>query len=286
MNVFISADMEGITGLTTPEDVVSGERAYDRGVELLHGDVNAAIEGAVDAGASEIVVNDSHSGMRNLDRSRLDDRATLIRGNTKPRSMMQGLTPDHDVAFFVGYHAKAGTPGGVLNHTFFGHELVRLVVNDRAVGELGWNAGLAAHMGVPVGLVTGDDKTTAEATDELGESVETATVKRGIDRFSADCLSPVNARRTIREAASRALHTAESTPEQSLPETSALSETPVTIAAEWSATNHAHRAGGIPGVERTDGRTTSVSANTYAEAFDNSVAMLRAGGAARNEFYG
>lgn len=285
MNVFISADMEGITGLTTPEDVVSGERAYDRGTELLHGDVNAAIEGAFDGGASEIVVNDSHSGMRNLDRSRLDDRATLIRGNTKPRSMMQGLAPEHDVVFFVGYHAKAGTPGGVLNHTFFGHELVRLVVNGRAVGELGWNAGLAAHMGVPVGLVTGDDKTTAEAIDELGESVETATVKRGIDRFSADCLSPVNARTAIREAASRALP-GENTSGQSLPEPSALSDTPVTIAAEWSATNHAHRAGGIPGVERTDGRTTSVSADTYAEAFDASVAMLRAGGAARNKFYG
>lgn len=286
MNVFVSADMEGVTGLTTPEDVVSGERAYDRGIDLLHDDVNAAIEGAFDGGASEVLVNDSHSGMRNLDRSRLDDRATLIRGNTKPRSMMQGLAPEHDVAFFVGYHAKAGTPGGVLNHTFFGHELIRLVVNSREVGELGWNAGLAAHMGVPVGLVTGDDKTADEAIDELGGSVETAVVKRAIDRFSAECLSPENAQTTIREASSRALHTVERNPDQPLLESSALSDSPVTIEVEWSATNHAHRADGIPGVERTDGRTTSVSADTYAEAFDASVAMLRAGGAARNEFYG
>lgn len=286
MNVFISADMEGITGITTPEDVVNGEREYERGTDLLHGDVNAAIEGAFDGGASEVVVNDSHSGMRNLDRSRLDDRADLIRGGTKPRSMMQGLTRDHDVAFFVGYHAKAGTPGGVLNHTFFGHELIRLVVNGKEVGELGWNAGLATHLGVPVGLVTGDDTTASEAIDELGDSVETATVKRGIDRFSAECLPPVKSRTIIQEAASRTLdRTATDDLDPSMTEIS-VSETPVTIDAEWSATNHANRASGVPGIDRTGDRTTSVSADAYDEAFDASVAMLRAGGAARNEFYG
>lgn len=274
--------MEGITGITTPEDVVSGEREYERGTDLLHGDVNAAIEGAYDGGASEVLVNDSHSGMRNLDRSRLDDRARLIRGRTKPRSMMQGLSSDHGVAFFVGYHAKAGTSGAVLNHTFYGHELIRLLVDGREVGELGWNAGLAAHFGVPVGLVTGDDKTADEATDELGENVETAVVKQGIDRFSAECLSPVTSRAAIRKAATRALqHTADGGFDQST-----TTAERITIEAEWSATNHAFRAGGVPGVERTGGRTTSVSADTYCKAFDASVAMLRAGGAARNEFYG
>lgn len=274
--------MEGITGITTPEDVVSGEREYERGTELLHGDVNAAIEGAYDGGASEVLVNDSHSGMRNLDRSRLDDRARLIRGRTKPRSMMQGLSSDHSVAFFVGYHAKAGTSGAVLNHTFYGHELIRLLVDGREVGELGWNAALAAHFGVPVGLVTGDDKTADEATDELGESVETAVVKQGIDRFSAECLSPVTSRAAVRKAATRALQRAA---DGGFDQSTTTAER-ITIEAEWSATNHAFRAGGVPGVERTGGRTTSVSADTYREAFDASVAMLRAGGAARNEFYG
>jgi D-amino peptidase len=284
MNVFISADMEGITGITTPEDVVRGEREYERGTDLLHGDVNAAIEGAFDGGATEVLVNDSHSGMRNIDRSRLDDRASLIRGSTKPRSMMQGLTSEDSAAFFVGYHAKAGTPGGVLNHTFFGHELLRLVVNDREVGELGWNAGLAAHLGVPVGLVTGDDKTVAEATDELGEDeVETAMVKTGIDRFSAECLSPEESQTTIREAATRALERVDS---GDFDQPEPVCETPVTIDAEWSATNHAHRASHLSGIERTGGRTTSVSGDTYGEAFDASVAMLRAGGAGKNKFYG
>jgi D-amino peptidase len=281
VNVFISADMEGITGITTPADVVRGEREYERGTDLLHGDVNAAVEGAFDGGASEVVVNDSHSGMRNLDRSRLDDRASLIRGSTKPRSMMQGLTPEHDVALFVGYHAKAGTPGAVLNHTFYGHELLRLSVNGREVGELGWNAGLVAHLDVPVGLVTGDDKTISEASDELGDGVETAAVKTGIDRFSAECLSPEKSQTVIREAATRALEHADSGDFDQ-----PMCETPVTIEAEWSATNHAHRASGLPNVERTGGRTTSVNADTYGEAFDASVAMLRAGGAGRNEFYG
>ncbi|MFW5949136.1 MAG: M55 family metallopeptidase, partial [Halolamina sp.] len=88
MKVFISADMEGITGVAAPADVVTGEPEYERGTELLHGDVNAAVAGAFEAGAEAVLVNDSHSSMRNLDRDRLDDRADLIRGNTKPRSMM------------------------------------------------------------------------------------------------------------------------------------------------------------------------------------------------------
>jgi D-amino peptidase len=282
MNVFISADMEGITGITTPADVVRGEREYERGTDLLHGDVNAAIEGACDAGAGEVVVNDSHSGMRNLDRSRLDNRASLIRGSTKPRSMMQGLTSEHDVALFVGYHAKAGTRGAVLNHTFYGHELLRLLVNGREVGELGWNAGLAAHLDVPVGLVTGDDKTNTEAIDVFGESnVETAIVKTGVDRFSALCLPPDESQTAIREGATRALERADAGDFDQ-----PMYETPVTIEAEWSATNHANRASSAPSVERTDGRITCINSDAYNEAFDASVAMLRAGGAGRNEFYG
>lgn len=282
MNVFISADMEGITGITSPEDVVRGETEYERGTDMLHGDVNAAIEGAFIGGASDVLVNDSHYHMRNLDRVRLDDRANLVRGNTKHRSMMQGLTAEHDVAFFVGYHAKAGTPGGVLNHTILGHELIRLLINDQEVGELGWGAGLAALYNVPVGLVTGDDKTAAEAIDTLGEDdVETAVVKTGIDRFSAECLSPENAQEIIRESATRAVERAA---DDEFDQPSC--ETPVTIAAEWSATNHAHRAGGLPGVERIGGRTTSVTADTYDSAFVSSVAMIRAGSASKNKFFG
>ncbi|UPV73252.1 M55 family metallopeptidase [Halorussus limi] len=281
MRVFISADMEGITGVAAAEDVVRGEPEYDRGKELLHGDVNAAIEGARAGGATEVLVNDSHSSMRNLDRAAVDDRATLVRGNTKPRSMMQGLDADHDCALLVGYHAKAGTPGAVLNHTFFGHELLRLRVGGEEIGELGWNARLAAALGVPVGLVTGDDATVAEARGELGDAPETVAVKEGIDRFTAACRPADETTEEIRAAARRAVERAE----RGEVETRGA-ESPTRIEADWATTNLAVRAAASPGVERAGGRTTAVEADSYPETYEAAVAMLRAGGAGGDEFYG
>lgn len=280
MQVFISADMEGITGIADARDVVKGESDYADGQELMVGDVNAAVEGALAAGAESVVVNDSHASMTNVPRADLHEEARLIRGSSKPRSMMQGLARDHDVAFFVGYHAKAGTSRAVLNHTFIGHELLRVRVNDREVGELGWNAGLAAAFDVPVGLVTGDDRTATEARLTLDE-VETVAVKDGIDRFTADCRPPGETRPAIRDAAERAVERAASG-EFDQPEI----EEPVVVEADWSATNQALRASGLPGVERLGGRTTRVEAGTYPDAYEASVAMLRAGAAGRNEWYG
>lgn len=280
MKVFISADMEGITGVAAAEDVVKGEPEYERGVDLLHGDVNAAVEGAVDAGADDVVVNDSHSSMRNLARERLDDRADLIRGNTKPRSMMEGLTAEFEVALFVGYHAKAGTPEAVLNHTFFGHALQSLRVDDTEVGEIGWNVRLAGSLGVPVGLVTGDDATVREAQDELTAS-ETVQVKAGIDRFSARCRPAAATRPAITAASCRAVERAVDgalSPVQT--------DGSVTITASWATTNQAGSAAGVPGVDRRGGRRTAVTANTYPDAFDATVGMLRAGGAGTDEHYG
>jgi D-amino peptidase len=280
MKAFISADMEGITGIAAPEDVVRDEPEYERGVDLLHADVNAAVEGAVAGGAETVLVNDSHSSMRNLDRERLDDRATLIRGNTKPRSMMQGLTEEFDVALFVGYHAKAGTAEAVLNHTFFGHALQALYVDGTEVGEMGWNARLAGSLGIPVGLVTGDDATVAEARDELTDP-EVVEVKQAIDRFSARCRPTAETGPEITEASRRAVERADNgdlSPVQ-VPE-------PVEIAAAWATTNHAASAAGMPGVERQGGRRTAVTAETYPEAFEATVGMLRAGGAGTNEYYG
>lgn len=281
MRVFISADMEGVSGIAGAPDVVRGEPEYERGTELLHGDVNAAIEGACAGGATEVLVNDSHSSMRNLDRAGLDDRATLIRGGTKPRSMMQGLDSDHDVAFFVGYHAMAGTAGAVLNHTFFGSKLLRLRVNGAEAGELGWNARLAAAEGVPVGLVTGDDHTAAEARDELGETPETVAVKTGIDRFTAECPPPAVSQAAIRDGAERAVERAAAGDLES-----PAVETPTRIEADWATTNLAARAACAPGVERAGDRTSAVAGDDYPEAFEATVGMLRAGGPGENEFYG
>lgn len=282
-SVFISADMEGITGIAAPKDVVRGEDGYERGTELLHGDVNAAVAGAVAGGADEVLVNDSHATMRNLDRDRLDDRAELIRGSTKPRSMTQGLDAAHDAALFVGYHAKAGTANAVLNHTFIGHELVELRADGVEVGEMGWNARMAGELGVPVALVTGDDRTTAEAGDEVPDA-ETVAVKTGVDRFTARCRDPARTTAEIREAAERGVGRALGG-DVAVPG-AGDGEDVVTIEADWSATNHAARAAALPSVERTGGRTTAVAGDGYEAAYAASVAMLRAGAAGRNDLFG
>lgn len=281
MRIFISADMEGITGIAASEDVTMGTAEYRRGQELFHSDVNAAIEGAIAAGATEVLVNDSHSSMRNLDRAEIDDRAQLIRGSTKPQSMMQGLSDEYDGVLFVGYHAKAGTANGVLNHTFFGWKLIRLRVNDHEVGELGWNARLAGALDVPVVLVTGDDVTAAEARTELGADVETVAVKRGIDRFTACCRPVSETRSEIRDRAECAVSNA-GDDDVTIPAV----EAPIRIEADWATTNQAARAAGTPSVTRIDGRTTRVEGDDYPDVYERSVAMLRAGGAGADVQYG
>lgn len=281
MQVFISADMEGCTGIADPRDVLKPEDDYPLGRELLVGDVNAAIEGAIEAGATDITVNDSHWTMTNIKQTDLRDEARLIRGSTKRRLMTQGLTEDFDVAFFIGYHGKAGTPGAVLNHTLFPQMLVELRVNDIEVGELGFNAGLAWDLDVPVGVVSGDDKTADEARDVLGEDqVETAVVKEGVDRFTANSLPEPEARDEIRRAARDGVSRAsENDFDQG------AFDTPVSIEVDWSATNHAYRAGALNGVERTGGRTTKVVEDTYAEAYDSALAMINAASAAHNRMF-
>lgn len=281
MRVFISADMEGSTGIADPRDILEDERGYARGQSLMVGDVNAAVEGALRAGADSVLVNDSHWTMTNLPREELHDGARLIRGSSKRRLMMQGFESDHDVVFFVGYHAKAGTPHAVLNHTMFPQMLIEIDINGHEVGEMGINAGLPKHYGVPVGLVTGDDKTADEAEDEFGAGeVETVAVKEGIDRFTANSKSLAVAHEEIETAAETAVERAEADG-FSQPRF----DEPVGIEIEWAGTNHAYRAEALQVVERVGGRRTRVEGETYPEAYDAAMAMVNAASAAYNPMF-
>ena len=205
MRVFVSVDMEGVSGLTDPEEMRAGGRGYERGCELMTGDANAAVRGAFTAGAGEVVVTDAHGSTKNIRADLIDERCTLIRGPYRPLRMGQGITPSHDAAMFVGYHARAGVPHGVLNHTWMGYEIQNLYLNGDICGEIRLIAGLAGSMGVPVALVTGDEAACAEAREVLGD-VETVEVKKGIDRYSAELLPPARAQNRIEEAATRALN--------------------------------------------------------------------------------
>jgi D-amino peptidase len=197
VRVHISADMEGTTGVTGWDDVEPGKPAYERFRKLLTADVNAAIQGAFEGGATSAVVNEAHDGMRNILIEDLDERAEMISGLHKPLDMMEGVQ-DSDLTFFIGYHARAGE-AGVLAHTLFG-EFASVELNGEPASEARLCATLAGLSGVPVGLVSGDDVICAEA-EKLFPGVRTAIVKQAIDTFSAHCLAPRAAGERIRTAA-------------------------------------------------------------------------------------
>jgi D-amino peptidase len=177
--VFISADMEGISGISASDQLSSAGAEYGRSRKMMADDVNAAIRGARAGGATTIVVNDSHGSMRNLRLEDLDPGVRLISHSFKRSGMMEGLDESFDAVIFIGYHAKAGHPAGLFAHT--GSGVVRDVrVNGRSMGEGGLNTTVAAWYGVPVVLVTGDDVAVKQVA-EIATSARTVAVKRAIN---------------------------------------------------------------------------------------------------------
>jgi D-amino peptidase len=215
VKVLISADMEGTCGVVSwtqvmPPEVVgaaepSSQKRYDRTRRRMTAEVNAAVEGALAGGADEVIVNDSHDGMRNLIPEELHPAVRFITGNDKPLGMVQGVDLEGiGAVFYTGYHAKAGTPAAPLAHTWTGW-LNDVRLDGVSTGEFGINAAVAGHFGVPVVLVTGDSKAVAQTQAFLGDQVVGAVVKEGISTFSALHLHPVAAQNLIREAAEAAI---------------------------------------------------------------------------------
>lgn len=214
MKVLISADMEGTTGVSSWIHVTAQEEAgggpanqseYERARLRMTREVNAAIEGALEGGADEVIVNDSHDGQRNLIAEELHRECRFISGNDKPLGMMQGVDLDGiGAVFYTGYHAKAGTPGGPLAHTWTTW-LNDIRFDGRSTGEFGLNAVIAGHFGVPVVLVTGDEKAVAQTQEILGEQVVGVPVKTGISTTAAIHLQPAKAQDLIREGARQAM---------------------------------------------------------------------------------
>lgn len=205
MKIYISADMEGISGINSPEYVRVGDgRLYAEGRRLLTGDINAAVAGAFEGGADEVIVADMHGGSNNVIAQDVDERALLLVGAPcVPRFAF--LDGQVDGMILLGYHAMNGTPMATLEHTMSSAAWHRFAVNGRAWGELGIDATLAAEAGVPVVMVSGDDKLCAEARAFLGGQVETACVKQGLGRQQALCLSVARGQRLVRERARSAV---------------------------------------------------------------------------------
>jgi len=211
MRVYISVDMEGIAGVSHARPTDRGDSEYPAAVELMVGETNAAIEGAVAAGATDILVNDSHGGMYNLRPIDLHPDARVLLGQ-KAWSMVAGAEPNEggqpafDVALLVGYHARAGHPTGTIAHTYTGAP-TETRLDGRATGEYGFNALILGAWGIPVGLVAGDEALEAEVATWLPWA-ERVVVKQAHGTSAAASIHPDRARALIRAASTRAVERA------------------------------------------------------------------------------
>jgi D-amino peptidase len=250
VKVFISSDMEGTAGVVDWDQCIAGGSQYDYYTELLTAEINAAIEGAQAAGATEFLVNDSHSKMMNLKPDALAGRAGYLSGRYKPMYMMQGLDASFDAVFFVSYHGSMNSRGSVLSHTYYPAAFAEVTVNGEVAGEAGINALVAAAYQVPIVLVTGDT-TTAKETARFCPNVHTAVVKTSVTRFAAASLHPATACDRIRAEARAAIeHLATATPPRFEP--------PVTVDILFRASDYCELAARIAGVERTGDLTATI----------------------------
>ena len=250
MKIFISSDMEGTAGVVDWDQCMAGGAQYPYYTDLLTREINAAIEGAQAAGATEFLVNDAHSKMVNLRPDALAGRASYLSGRYKPMYMMQGLDSSFDAIFLVSYHGSMGSDGSVLSHTYFPMAFAEVTINGIVAGEAGINSLVAAAYGVPIVLVTGDD-TTAEETRRFCPHIRAAVVKQSITRFSAESLHPEAAQQLIREQARLAIE------ELAAPEP-APSAT-VTLGISFRSSDYCELASRIAGVERTGTLTATIA---------------------------
>lgn len=205
VKIFLSCDMEGVAGIVDwAQCRPDGGTAYAMGCRLMLDEVNAAIDGALAAGATDVVVNDSHGAMANLDPAALHGRARYLSGRHKPAYMMQGLDGSFDAVFFVGYHGSISGEPSALSHTYNPEVISGVQLNGEDVGEGGINALLAQSCGVPIALLTGDAVTVQE-TRAFAPDCETVLTKESITRFSALNLHPKESCERIRAAARQAV---------------------------------------------------------------------------------
>jgi len=203
MKIFISADIEGVAGVVVPQHGQPGNPEYERARRLMTQEVNAAIAGAFEGGATEVLVNDSHGPMVNLLPEELDPRAELILGRPKPGGMFAGLVKDHAGALCTGYHSGAGRHG-VLAHTVNGFAFAAIRVNGIDCAEATLYGAYAGSLGVPVLMLSGDDQLHTQC-HQLFPEAKFAVVKHALGNRAARSLSPEAARARIRAAATDAV---------------------------------------------------------------------------------
>ncbi|MEM1111578.1 MAG: M55 family metallopeptidase [Pseudomonadota bacterium] len=211
MRIFIAADIEGCTGVVHYDQLSEGQPRFAAARRLMTGDINAAIEGALQAAPdATFIVGDGHADMRNVVLEELHPAAELVIGSSnpdnKPLCQCEGIDGQHDLAFLVGFHSMAGTPGGLLAHTLVGTQVKHFRVNDRVVGETAIAHAICQSFGVPIGLVVGNSELLTEAQESLQAGFRFVATKRTLGRTAAVCRTPGVTAKDIAQAAEAAVN--------------------------------------------------------------------------------
>jgi len=269
MRLYISCDMEGVAGVTSWEQVDARKPHHEYTIYRRYytQEVRAAIDGARDAGANDILVNDAHGPMRNLLFDELPDDIRVIFGNRKPYSMVQDIEASFNGAFFVGYHGAIGDANAVLCHTYTPSVIYDAYLNGVRCSEATLNAGLLGYYGVPLLLVTGD-RTTVEGTRRQMPWVRGAIIKESIGNFAADTISPIAAQRLIRDTARDAIANASTAKPL-------VFAPPISLDIQLYKTEQADIVEMIPGFTRTGTRSVRFIHDDFRTVFKAFVATFR-----------
>jgi D-amino peptidase len=244
LKVFISVDMEGITGVVQPAQLGPPGFEYEHFREIMTNEVKSAIEGAKSAGASEFVVCDSHGNGQNILIDQLPDDVRIVRGFPRPLEMMQGIDSTFGAVVFVGYHGSEYSVDAVRGHTISSVKLLGVRLNGMEVTEGIMNAGIAGQFGVPVVFVSGD-KVAVEQLKAVAPWVEGAIVKEGYGYHSAITVTPARGREMIRDGVARAIQNLSGAKPYKV-------STPVQLDLGFKLTIDAERAAYVPGLTRID----------------------------------
>jgi D-amino peptidase len=264
MRVFVVSDLEGVSGIVKLGQIVGGKPMYDESRRLYTEEINAAVRGAKSAGATEIVVMDCHGAgdewtFNSLVPDLLDEACDYV-VQDEWTEYTEFLESGVDAALFIGMHARAGTAGGVMNHTISGRDYQNLWFNGTLVGETGINAALCGTWGCPVLMVTGDDSACREGKELLGQGLVTVAVKQGLGSYAARNVAPLRARKLIEEGAQRAVSDLNAVPPYD-------PGSPCEIRVEFKHTDAAEKHRHRHGVERIDARTVVSRADTWWDAW-------------------
>lgn len=262
LNVFISFDIEGISAVSSWREVNLDSRDSERLRRIATREVNAAVRGSrkSDRNIGRITICDAHAAGENLLVEELEPGVEVVKGTPRKYYMMHGIDRGYDVVFFIGYHAMAGTPHAGMDHTYSSASIYNIRTNGTAVGESAINAALAGYYGVPLGLVTGDDRLAAEIRRFFGRDVETVVTKKGISRFAAQCRRPEDVESEIEIKAARAVqHLGRLKPFRF--------KAPIRSEIDLANTLVADLTELIPGVKRTSGRTIAFRSKDILEFY-------------------